>query len=403
MTIFTTVAASSQAQQPEKFTSDIASTEHFVAERSDRFLQISLKSEHVVYSTSPINGGETKQIRFLVNHQSMESNDASQLARVLSMTQQEYHNQIAKELDLPPENLVLMGTAANINHVAQVQRCFKDLCVDVFVTAGVEMNAQRAGDGANWYETPEGNQPVEKARQAQKVKTSDLSGTINTILLINQPLTPGALAKAVTLASEGKSAALAELAVPSRASQHIATGTGTDQFVIAAAAEPSDKALTSASGHLKLGELIGDSVRSATLKALQWQNGLTAASTSTVEHALGRFGFSKDELFAVGFAEVSEEALKLAEDNYHAINSNARLVAAAYAYASLLDRVNYGSLPGSLLVDSAKDQAAQAAVAISGKPDLWATYWRQITPDPNLPLAAIYQAIALGWQAKWAE
>jgi adenosylcobinamide amidohydrolase len=42
-----------------------------------------------------------------------------------------------------------------------------------------------------------------------------LPGTINTIVIINKPLTPAAQAKAVVMIAEAKAAALAELAVPS--------------------------------------------------------------------------------------------------------------------------------------------------------------------------------------------
>ena len=57
--------------------------------------------------------------------------------------------------------------------------------------------------------------------------------------------------------TEAKSAALADLAVPSRYSPTIATGTGTDQFCLAAPLEPGRRARESTSPHVKLGEIIG--------------------------------------------------------------------------------------------------------------------------------------------------
>ena len=41
---------------------------------------------------------------------------------------------------------------------------------------------------------------------------------------------------------------------------------------------------------MKLGELIGRSVRQATQEALRWQNGLEPSYTRGVFHALGRYG-----------------------------------------------------------------------------------------------------------------
>ncbi len=56
--------------------------------------------------------------------------------------------------------------------------------------------------------------------------------------------------------TEAKTAALQRLAVRSLYSSDPATGTGTDQFAIAAA-ETGGHRLTSASPHVKFGELIG--------------------------------------------------------------------------------------------------------------------------------------------------
>ena len=117
------------------------------------------------------------------------------------------------------------------------------------VTAGVEGNATAAGEPATWRETEAGMQ-----------KVPAYAGTINTMLLINRPLTPAALARAVVTMTEGKSAALHRLAVPSKLHVDLATGTGTDQYCIAAPC-PARAPLTSASPHMKLGELVGLATR----------------------------------------------------------------------------------------------------------------------------------------------
>ena len=85
---------------------------------------------------------------------------------------------------------------------------------------------------------------------------------------------------------------LARLAVPSRYSSDLATGTGTDQYCAAA---PIDGAppLTSASPHVKLGELVGLAVRRATMECLRWQNGLEPSYTRSLVHALGRYGIGE--------------------------------------------------------------------------------------------------------------
>ena len=104
---------------------------------------------------------------------------------------------------------------------------FRELTVVAVCTGGVESNAGRAGDPATVYEW---NGAYEKVSGEELV----LHGTINTLLFINQELTPGAMVRAVMTATEAKTAALQELAVSSRYSDGLATGTGTDQIGVAA-------------------------------------------------------------------------------------------------------------------------------------------------------------------------
>lgn len=202
----------------------LAETSTFRATRSGRYVIVELLSPHRVLSTSSRTGGQTETVRYLVNHQDMEPvGDMERHDKLTNMTEQQYHDQVAKELGFEPMEMALMGTAADMNYTAHKRVEFLDLRIDAFVTAGVEGNATRSGDPAGWYE---GDKGVQRAPV--------IPATINTIVLINKPLTPGAQAKAIVMISEAKSAALAELAVPSGVSSHLATGTGTDQFILAA-------------------------------------------------------------------------------------------------------------------------------------------------------------------------
>jgi adenosylcobinamide amidohydrolase len=168
-----------------------------------------------------------------------------------------------------------MGTAANMNYLAIKEEADHSVAVTALVTAGVQGNAACAGDPANWRE-----------RDGKWEKVSPYQGTINTILLISRPLTPAALARAVVTMTEAKSAALVRLAVGSLYSADLATGTGTDQFCLAAPLA-GEQPFTSTSPHVKLGEMIGVAVRDATLEALRWQNGLELSYTRSIFHALG--------------------------------------------------------------------------------------------------------------------
>ena len=136
---------------------------------------------------------------------------------------EEYHRAVCRELDLDPECVATMGTAANMNYAMAVQRGEDDIWVTAVVTAGVQGNAACAGDPTTWRETPE-----------SVTETALCTGTINVQLLLDCPVTEGALARAVVTMTEAKTAALQQLAVRSRYSTDLATGTTTDQFCIAA-------------------------------------------------------------------------------------------------------------------------------------------------------------------------
>lgn len=381
--------ATPAASQPSATT--LVEAPNFTATRVDKHLVVALRGPHRVLSTSPRTGGQSESVKYLVNHQSMEpAGDNERHARITGRSQEANQAEIAKALGLNPAELALMGTAANMNYVATRTLQYRDLRVDAFVTAGVESNATRSGDPANWYE---GEKGMERVPQ----------GTINTIVVINRPLTPGAQARAAMTMVEAKSAALAELAVPSRASQHLATGTGTDQFVLAAALDPALNPLQGAGTHTKLGELIGETVRQATLEALLWQNGLERSRTRSIVRALGRFGLTEKLLHARLQALLPAASYELLKKNELGVTMEPRVAAAAYAYAAVLDRLAYGTLPGGLTGELLRDQAASVAVALSGKPAKWGEYWAQIPTAADDRLEPFVKGLALGWATRWAD
>ena len=251
----------------------------FDLRRSGRFLVADLKEPHHVLSTSVRNGGLIEHVRWLVNHQSCEGSAHLDRHKAITATGLDgYHDRVCEEIGAPAGATAVMGTAANMNYVAVVREADEDVTVTAAVTAGVEGNATAAGEPATWRETDAGMQ-----------KVPVYAGTINTMLFISRPLTAAALARVVVTMTEGKSAALHRLAVPSKLHVDLATGTGTDQYCVAAPLG-GGKPLTSASPHVKLGELVGSATRQATMEALRWQNGLEASYTRGVFHALGRYG-----------------------------------------------------------------------------------------------------------------
>jgi adenosylcobinamide amidohydrolase len=363
----------------------------FDLRRSGRFLVAALNQPHQVLSTSVRNGGQVDHLGYLVNHQSCEG--AAHVERHRVMTEDgldAYHDRVCAEVGVPPESAAVMGTAANMNYAALITQVDEDLAVTVAVTAGVEGNATTAGEPATWRETEAGMQ-----------KVPAYAGTINTMLLINRPLTPATLARVVVTMTEGKSAALHRLAVPSKRHIDLATGTGTDQYCIAAPAS-GGRRLTSASPHMKLGELVGLATRNATLEALRWQNGLEASYTRGVFHALGRYGVTEATLFEDIAPLVGQADLELLKKNAKAVFYEPLVGAAAHALATVCDRVRYGTIPAAVAADATVQQAAALAANLAAQVHRWAEFRAALRPYADGDVKALaLRALALGWSEKW--
>jgi len=370
----------------------LTASAEFCLRRSGRFLVTELLLPHRVLSTSAVNGGQSDSIRYLVNHQSCEASAHHERhACMTKLGPEEYHRSVCLELGLPPDSVATMGTAADMNYATVIQRGEDDTLVTAVVTAGVQGNAACAGDPTTWRETPAGcSEPVLSA------------GTINIQLLLDCPVTEGALARAVATMTEAKTAALQQLAVRSRYSTDLATGTTTDQFCIAAPLRAGFPRRYASTG-IKLGEYIGASVRDATLEALRWHNGLEPSYTRGIFHALGRYGVKEDRFLQEMAPYLTDGELELLKNNHAAVMYEPLVSAAAYAIASILDRCRYGAFPASTAREALRQQAACLAASLAGRLDRWPEF-RDSLPEADVeePKKLILAAIALGWSKKWS-
>jgi hypothetical protein len=232
-------------------------------------------------------------------------------------------------------------------------------------------------------------------------KVPAYAGTINTLLLIHHPVTPATLARAVITMTEGKSAGLQRLAVASRHGEDLATGTGTDQFCLAAPLD-GGKPLTSASTHVKLGELIGLAARKATMEAVRWQNGLEPSYTRGVFHALGRYGVREATFFDDIAPFIDAASLELLRKNAKAALYEPLVGAAAHALAAVCDRVRHGTLPDSVARDARVQQAALLAANLAAQPARWPEFRGRLLAQADADVKTLaLAAIALGWSEKW--
>jgi len=380
--------------------------------RRGRHVLARLSSPCKVLSTCVVNGGLRSDVRFLVNHQSCEPAKHQERFEFMSELGAEgYQKHVCEELGLPPSATAVLGTAAAMQYQGLVTHDYEDLRVTAVVTGGVTGNSGCAGDPAA-YDERDGawkktGTPSTKAPGTQ-------GGTINTLLFLSSPLSDGGLTRAAVTMTEAKTSALNELAVGSRSSWRLATGTGTDQFAIACPLNGSGQR-TWTGKHTKAGELIGLAVREATLEALRWQNGLEASYTRSVLHALGRFGLTEERLKEGLKRALPEQSYKLSLENWNPIIFEPQLAAAAYAFAAVLDRVLFGTIGASSARESLLHQAALMSAGLSTRPEDFPSFRRALISSlPSVEasddqariresLELAIQAIAQGWQAKWRQ
>ena len=365
------------------------SNPHVTVRRSGRFIVAALRTPHRVMSTSVKNGGIVDHVRFLVNHQSCEGSGHESRSWAFHGSQEAYHDSVCAEIDVPAGAAALMGTAASMHYATVARETDRDLTVVAIVTAGVQTNATAAGDPATWRETRDGI-----------AKVPDVAGTINTMVLVDAPVTPGVLARLAMNVTEAKTAALLRLAVPSCHSKELATGTGTDQFCIAAPVD-GGAPLTSASPHMKFGEIVGTAVRDATTEALRWQNGLEPSYTRGIFHALGRYGLKEASIFDDLAPLLSAADLELLRRNSKSVFYEPLVGAAAHALASVLDRARHGAVPASVMRDAMVQQAATLAASLAGQPGRWPEFRLRLHETDRDPVGLVLRALALGWSEKW--
>lgn len=361
-------------------------TPGFTVTRENRFLGVHFQGPWRTLSTCPVHGGEQENLVGILNCQTCEGSAHHPKAKTLhKLSREELHQECCLAAGAPADLTALLGTAANMDYASIQSESFEDAQVTAIATAGVEGNAGRAGDPAQWHEGEHGYVPVHA-----------VPGTINIILLFHQPVSRAALARSVVTLTEAKSAALLDLSIGSRYSANLATGTGTDQYAVASPlAEPARFHWTG--NHAKLGELVGKAVHAAVLEALRWQNGLEPSRTRNLFHALKRFGLREEQLRSALQAQEQKEFLL---DSLTMVAHDPRVSAAAYALAGVLDRERAGTLPPDSAQEAIRWQLALLAASVAGKPEQFATHLASIPLQSELP-ELLAHAIGIGWREKW--
>ncbi len=369
--------------------------------RQEKILYACFLKPHSILSTCPVAGGLRFDLTCVYNHQSCEpAGHNKRLSAQPCDDPHSYRRAICAQYGLPAEQCATLGTAANMHNACIAQQQFRDLTVAAICTGGVDANAGRVGDPATVVETATGFESLTTATAVPG------PGTINTMVFISRSLTPGALTRCVMTATEAKVAVLQELAVNSRYSDGLATGTGTDQIAVAAL-ENDEVPLTSSGKHVKLGEMIGRAVYEATKQSLARQNQLTPISQCSAKIHLERFGLNRIGMQDMICAFLDQELAALLRSNFLAIERDPLTVAAVAALVHLRDKISWGVLPQTCQQEIMAAHAAQVASAVSGQYERLAAYREQLatsaaTEDNHVFLMLACRALALGFADKWS-
>jgi len=264
--------------------------------------------KRIVSSTSPLNGGTTDALNSVFNFD--ETPESGGWCQMKAETYEGHLGVIANELGLERDSTTGLSTTVSIENTVILQSEYHGKEIVVFCTAGVDVNAARAGDPAGYDEA---------------TVTADVhKGTINLIVSCDVALPPGSLNRAIITLTEAKSAALQELVVGSCYSQELATGSGTDGIIVISNPS-SDLTLSNTGAHSKLGEILGRLTKRAVKKALYAQTGLDVLRQLNVYERLKRFNI--EEMFLLVDTDVLNKP---------------RNVAIASTVAHLIDQISWG-------------------------------------------------------------
>lgn len=372
-------------------TREITTTD-FASQMQGKAFCLNLKSDHLVLSTSPVHGGFQEQIRHVINLQTCEGRHHDDIAKepLHQRSEKDHFSAVSKQLGFEFSECVYMGTAANMNYAMMGKASFQNLEVHAFATAGVQSNATRAGDLAKYYEKSGVWKPCPVPE-----------GTINIILHINQALTSAAMSRAVVTMTEAKTAVLMDLGVGSNSSQALATGTGTDQFVICAVQKPEQIPLSGSGSHSKLGECIGRAVYDAVREALEWQNGLDAKRCRGLYYQLKRFGLKSENWLEWLGPWLQSHEHKFFEANRLAIEHDLGVSNCVATLCQLLDRNRCGHITNDSMIEHARNSCALMIAELSNDDAVYPKAKQDLMEEFDV-FSMLAKSLVLAWRAKWS-
>ncbi|WP_321421180.1 adenosylcobinamide amidohydrolase [uncultured Methanobacterium sp.] len=294
--------------------------------RFKKSIVIQLPEKRNALTASWLNGGYREDIHSIFNHQLNQD----ELDHLEDGGVPDFMKNLARDLGTDPDRTAGFLTVADMDNVAIICEKFREIEVTSIVTAGIEVNGGRAGDDASYYEL--------------NGKYEFRVGTINTIIIINSHLSGSTLLRSVMTAVEAKTVALQELMAPSKYSEGIATGSGTDNIAVISNLESENK-LSTAGKHSKLGELIGKSVIKATKEALSKQSNLNQDSQGDMLVRLERFGVNPEDYWKHVKNAYSQQDNATFMLNLYEFSKNPLVVSLVASILHIMDEIKWGLIP----------------------------------------------------------
>lgn len=248
----------------------------------NRAMIIELKGPRRVLSTSFLNGGFREDLAALFNFSEVYG-VADERCEMRAPTNEGHLAVIAEELGLAPETAAGLSTAAKMKYLQVKSVSYDDFTLTAAVTAGIDVSGNRVGDPSYWHEK-------------DGIPIPEAFGTINIVLHIDALLAPGALARALSICTEAKTAALQEVLAQSCFSKGLATGSGTDGTIVVCRLD-SPVRLSNAGTHSKLGEHIGRLVKETVIDALVAENGFRSYARGSLLKRVSRFGIDEERIW----------------------------------------------------------------------------------------------------------
>lgn len=189
----------------------------------------------------------------------------------------DYSIRCARSIDLEPDSVMGLGTAAHMDNAAIGSFDIDGIEVSAVITAGIRGNGGRAGDPAKYDEMK---------------KYTSCNGTIVIVLIIDADLSDSALIGSMMTVTEAKSHVIKKLMARSLYSTGIATGSGTDQVVVICNKD-SNKKVEFYRNSSDLARIIGECVENTLEEAFDKQTMMNSFTQCNPYVMLSRYNITE--------------------------------------------------------------------------------------------------------------